>query len=225
MTSRRSGCHLHGNGALSAWDRRNSASSAARVSMISPISRTCGSSASSCLGRAVGRDPLRHVNDREIAFLRATVVATALALRHQLPRQHRRDEARRSHGSRLLLRGRLLQGGTAARPAPSWWSISSSTATFRRGELLLRRGLRRPCALLASGRARLAARVAPDCALGRGRGSCRGRHGRLHGGPQFSTLAESLTYKSQGFDVIGMTSMPEAKLAREAELTIAWSPW
>jgi len=38
-------------------------------------------------------------------------------------------------------------------------------------------------------------------------------------GPQFSTLAESLAYKAQGFDVIGMTSMPEAKLAREAEIT------
>jgi 5'-methylthioadenosine phosphorylase len=38
-------------------------------------------------------------------------------------------------------------------------------------------------------------------------------------GPQFSTAAESKFYKAQGFDVIGMTSMPEAKLAREAELT------
>jgi 5'-methylthioadenosine phosphorylase len=38
-------------------------------------------------------------------------------------------------------------------------------------------------------------------------------------GPQFSTMAESLAYKAQGFDVIGMTSMPEAKLAREAEIT------
>ncbi|MEL6299702.1 MAG: S-methyl-5'-thioadenosine phosphorylase [Pseudomonadota bacterium] len=37
-------------------------------------------------------------------------------------------------------------------------------------------------------------------------------------GPQFSSRAESLTYKSWGFDVIGMTNMPEAKLAREAEL-------
>src|SRR5437773_7703119 len=36
-------------------------------------------------------------------------------------------------------------------------------------------------------------------------------------GPQFSSLAESLTYKAQGFSVIGMTNMPEAKLAREAE--------
>jgi 5'-methylthioadenosine phosphorylase len=38
-------------------------------------------------------------------------------------------------------------------------------------------------------------------------------------GPQFSTLAESLFYKGLGYDVIGMTSMPEAKLAREAEMT------
>src|SRR3954452_3137664 len=40
-------------------------------------------------------------------------------------------------------------------------------------------------------------------------------------GPQFSTLAESLTYKGLGYDVIGMTNMPEAKLAREAEMTYA----
>ena len=40
-------------------------------------------------------------------------------------------------------------------------------------------------------------------------------------GPQFSTLAESLTYKAQGYDIIHMTSMPEAKLAREAEITYA----
>ncbi|MEJ1160776.1 S-methyl-5'-thioadenosine phosphorylase [Prosthecomicrobium sp. N25] len=40
-------------------------------------------------------------------------------------------------------------------------------------------------------------------------------------GPQFSTLAESRAYKAQGFDVIGMTNMPEAKLAREAEIPYA----
>ena len=40
-------------------------------------------------------------------------------------------------------------------------------------------------------------------------------------GPQFSTLAESLTYKGEGYDIIHMTSMPEAKLAREAEITYA----
>ena len=40
-------------------------------------------------------------------------------------------------------------------------------------------------------------------------------------GPQFSSLAESLAYKAQGFSVIGMTNMPEAKLAREAEICYA----
>lgn len=40
-------------------------------------------------------------------------------------------------------------------------------------------------------------------------------------GPQFSTLAESRLYRSWGADVIGMTGMPEAKLAREAELSYA----
>ena len=37
-------------------------------------------------------------------------------------------------------------------------------------------------------------------------------------GPQFSTLAESNLYRSWGADVIGMTNMPEAKIAREAEI-------
>jgi 5'-methylthioadenosine phosphorylase len=37
-------------------------------------------------------------------------------------------------------------------------------------------------------------------------------------GPQFSTRAESLVYRQWGADVIGMTAMPEARLAREAEL-------
>jgi 5'-methylthioadenosine phosphorylase len=40
-------------------------------------------------------------------------------------------------------------------------------------------------------------------------------------GPQFSTHAESMTYKGLGDSVIGMTNMPEAKLAREAELCYA----
>jgi 5'-methylthioadenosine phosphorylase len=40
-------------------------------------------------------------------------------------------------------------------------------------------------------------------------------------GPQFSTLAESKLYRSWGCDVIGMTNMPEAKLAREAEICYA----
>jgi 5'-methylthioadenosine phosphorylase len=70
------------------------------------------------------------------------------------------------------------------------------------------------CEHLAAAVARAAAKVHP-------RG---GAH--VHGkgtyvcidGPQFSTRAESRVYRSWGVSVIGMTSMPEAKLAREAEL-------
>lgn len=40
-------------------------------------------------------------------------------------------------------------------------------------------------------------------------------------GPQFSTRAESVAYKAMGASVVGMTNMPEAKLAREAELPYA----
>jgi 5'-methylthioadenosine phosphorylase len=40
-------------------------------------------------------------------------------------------------------------------------------------------------------------------------------------GPQFSTRAESRTYRQWGVDVIGMTALPEAKLAREAEMCYA----
>jgi len=40
-------------------------------------------------------------------------------------------------------------------------------------------------------------------------------------GPQFSTLAESQLYRSWGMDVIGMTNLQEAKLAREAEICYA----
>jgi 5'-methylthioadenosine phosphorylase len=40
-------------------------------------------------------------------------------------------------------------------------------------------------------------------------------------GPQFSTKAESNVYRKMGFDIIGMTALPEAKLAREAEICYA----
>lgn len=40
-------------------------------------------------------------------------------------------------------------------------------------------------------------------------------------GPQFSTRAESKVYRAMGFDIIGMTALPEAKLAREAEMCYA----
>jgi 5'-methylthioadenosine phosphorylase len=40
-------------------------------------------------------------------------------------------------------------------------------------------------------------------------------------GPQFSTIAESNSYRAAGFDIIGMTNLQEAKLAREAEICYA----
>jgi 5'-methylthioadenosine phosphorylase len=40
-------------------------------------------------------------------------------------------------------------------------------------------------------------------------------------GPQFSTLAESSLYRAWGFDLVGMTNLPEARLAREAEICYA----
>jgi 5'-methylthioadenosine phosphorylase len=40
-------------------------------------------------------------------------------------------------------------------------------------------------------------------------------------GPAFSTRAESEAHRQLGFDVIGMTNLPEAKLAREAEIALA----
>jgi 5'-methylthioadenosine phosphorylase len=67
---------------------------------------------------------------------------------------------------------------------------------------------------------RLAQRLA-DAAAAEGIPVARGGTYVCIEGPQFSTLAESLTYKNSGYAVIGMTNMPEAKLAREAELCYA----
>ena len=44
-------------------------------------------------------------------------------------------------------------------------------------------------------------------------------------GPAFSTKAESLIYRSWGADIIGMTALPEAKLAKEAEICYATMAW
>ncbi len=44
-------------------------------------------------------------------------------------------------------------------------------------------------------------------------------------GPQFSTRAESIMYRQWGGDLINMSVLPEAKLAREAELRLVFSPF
>ena len=94
-------------------------------------------------------------------------------------------------------------------------------ATRRRVSIVLRRRHRRPRRHGRSG--------VPDAGRRAREGRAR-RHGAtVHRGgtyiciegPQFSTKAESRIYRSWGVDVIGMTNMPEAKLAREAELCYA----
>ncbi|MEM8826929.1 MAG: S-methyl-5'-thioadenosine phosphorylase [Pseudomonadota bacterium] len=66
--------------------------------------------------------------------------------------------------------------------------------------------------------ARLRGRIA---ALNTGTGVTDGGTYLVMEGPQFSTRAESRLYASAGLDVVGMTAMPEAALAREAELCYA----
>src|SRR5436190_2437387 len=61
-------------------------------------------------------------------------------------------------------------------------------------------------------------KVAADCAEGMGATVHRGGTYVNMEGPQFSTLAESRLYRSWGMDVIVMTNLQEAKLAREAEI-------
>lgn len=65
------------------------------------------------------------------------------------------------------------------------------------------------------------ARYAADAAESVGARVARGGCYLAMEGPQFSSRAESALYRQWGCDVIGMTAMPEAKLAREAELPYA----
>jgi 5'-methylthioadenosine phosphorylase len=63
--------------------------------------------------------------------------------------------------------------------------------------------------------------LAADCAAQAGATVHRGGTYVCMEGPQFSTLAESELYRSWGADIIGMTNLQEAKLAREAEIAYA----
>jgi 5'-methylthioadenosine phosphorylase len=65
------------------------------------------------------------------------------------------------------------------------------------------------------------ATVAADCASSVGATVHRGGTYVNMEGPQFSTLAESRLYRAWGMDVVGMTNLQEAKLAREAEICYA----
>ena len=93
--------------------------------------------------------------------------------------------------------------------------------TLRAAKLVFRQWLRRPCLDGAPGRAGAAATASRPPRRRKTSPSSTGGTYVCMEGPQFSSLAESRAYKADGYDVIGMTAMPEAKLAREAEISYA----
>jgi 5'-methylthioadenosine phosphorylase len=92
--------------------------------------------------------------------------------------------------------------------------------TYRRESSFFGKGLVAHVSMAHPVSPRLRARVA-DAALKEGIKPHLGGTYVCMEGPQFSTYAESATYKALGYSVIGMTNMPEAKLAREAEICYA----
>ena len=84
-------------------------------------------------------------------------------------------------------------------------------STFFGGGIVAHVGFAHPFCPVLSG-------LAVDAATGTGARVHRGGTYVCMEGPQFSTLAESQLYRSWGMDVIGMTNLQEAKLAREAEM-------
>ena len=138
---------------------------------------------------------------------------------NQRPRQHRRPEARRLHRRALALGGRLA----ARRPrprAPSCVVDQFIDRTFAREKSFFGPGLVAHVSMAHPVCPRLAA-LAAEAAREAGASVVEGGTYLAMEGPQFSTQAESELYRSWGCDVIGMTNMPEAKLAREAELPYA----
>src|SRR6204780_400716 len=87
-------------------------------------------------------------------------------------------------------------------------------ATFFGGGIVAHVGFDKPTCTI------LAAHLADACDLAGVKAHRSGTYLCMEG-PQFSTLAESHTYRQLRFDVIGMTNLTEAKLAREAELCYA----
>jgi len=92
--------------------------------------------------------------------------------------------------------------------------------TFARAKSFFGTGLVAHVSLAHPVCSRLGAHVA-DALAAQGVPHARGGTYLTMEGPQFSTLAESHLYRGWNCDVIGMTNMPEAKLAREAELCYA----
>jgi 5'-methylthioadenosine phosphorylase len=93
-------------------------------------------------------------------------------------------------------------------------TLGSRVCTFFGGGIVAHVGFDKPTC------PRLSAAMADACDRAGVKAHRRGTYVCMEG-PQFSTLAESQTYRKLGFDVIGMTNLTEAKLAREAELCYA----
>ena len=106
------------------------------------------------------------------------------------------------------------------RPGTSCWSTSSSTAPSR-----ARRASSAPGCVAHVSMADPVSPALADLIEAAAKAQkiphTRGGTYLVMEGPQFSTRAESKLYRSWGCDVIGMTNMPEAKLAREAEICYA----
>jgi 5'-methylthioadenosine phosphorylase len=93
-------------------------------------------------------------------------------------------------------------------------TLGSRICTFFGGGIVAHVGFDKPTC------PRLSAAMADACDRAGVKAHRRGTYVCMEG-QQFSTLAESQTYRKLGFDVIGMTNLTEAKLAREAEICYA----
>src|SRR5262245_59588639 len=142
----------------------------------------------------------------------------AAAVGHQLPRQYRCLEARRRHRPRLALGLWLAEGRLTARALRARRPVHRTH--LRAPEKLFWPWLRCP---RVDGRSRQSGSGRSHRSGGRGLSIPYTRGGTylVMEGPQFSTRAESELYRIWGCAVIGMTNMPEAKLAREAEICYA----
>ena len=163
-----------------------------------------------CIGR---------LGAREVVFFAASRAGhRLLPIGAAIPRQHLRPEALGVEWVALDQRGRAACArDRAARPGHRGPVLRPHEAAR---PLFLRGGVRRP---RGDGRSRLPrprGRPLKTAVANRRTVHPRGTYLCIEG-PQFSTKAESQIYRGWGVDVIGMTNVPEAKLAREAELCYA----
>ena len=170
-------------------------------------------------------DPSGPVRDRHAARQARRVSgaprrrAPAAAVGAELPREHLRLQGARRRAPAVGERRRQPEGGIPAARHPRARSVLRSHQGAHQHVLRPRprraRRLRAPVLRDAVGDRRRRRPQAVGATVHRG-----GTYVNMEG-PQFSTLAESRLYRSWGMDVIGMTNLQEAKLAREAEICYA----